>query len=120
MDLGIEGKSAIVCASSRGLGRACAKALVGAGQYEEALEIYTRLQQEYPATPEIYYDIAQVHANLEEYDKAIAVMKTLLSIVPVPAADLSAYEILTDLYVANEQPDKARKYTEVRTLLEEG
>ena len=28
MDLGIAGRKAIVCASSRGLGRACAKALI--------------------------------------------------------------------------------------------
>ena len=31
MDLGISGRKAIVCASSRGLGRACAKALAEAG-----------------------------------------------------------------------------------------
>jgi 3-oxoacyl-[acyl-carrier protein] reductase len=31
MDLGIEGRKAIVCASSRGLGRACAEALAQAG-----------------------------------------------------------------------------------------
>jgi 3-oxoacyl-[acyl-carrier protein] reductase len=31
MDLGITGRRAVVCASSRGLGRACAQALAGAG-----------------------------------------------------------------------------------------
>ena len=31
MDLGIEGKKAIVCASSRGLGKACASSLVQEG-----------------------------------------------------------------------------------------
>ena len=31
MDLGITGRKAIVCASSRGLGRACAEALARAG-----------------------------------------------------------------------------------------
>ncbi|MEL6921085.1 MAG: SDR family NAD(P)-dependent oxidoreductase, partial [Pseudomonadota bacterium] len=31
MDLGIKGKTAIVCAASRGLGRACAHALADAG-----------------------------------------------------------------------------------------
>lgn len=31
MDLGIAGRHAVVCASSRGLGRACAEALAGAG-----------------------------------------------------------------------------------------
>jgi 3-oxoacyl-[acyl-carrier protein] reductase len=31
MDLGIAGRKAIVCASSRGLGRACAEALAQAG-----------------------------------------------------------------------------------------
>ena len=31
MDLGIRGKKAIVCASSRGLGRGCAMALAEAG-----------------------------------------------------------------------------------------
>ncbi len=33
MDLGIAGKNAIVCASSRGLGRACAVSLAGAGAH---------------------------------------------------------------------------------------
>ena len=31
MDLGIAGRTAIVCASSKGLGRACARALAQAG-----------------------------------------------------------------------------------------
>ena len=31
MDLGIAGRKAIVCASSRGLGRACSRALAEAG-----------------------------------------------------------------------------------------
>jgi 3-oxoacyl-[acyl-carrier protein] reductase len=31
MDLGIRGKRAIVCASSKGLGRGCAEALAAAG-----------------------------------------------------------------------------------------
>ena len=31
MDLGIQGRKAIVCASSRGLGRACAEALAREG-----------------------------------------------------------------------------------------
>ena len=31
MDLGIAGRKAIVCASSKGLGRACAKSLAEAG-----------------------------------------------------------------------------------------
>ena len=31
MDLGIRGKTAIVCASSKGLGRGCARALAGEG-----------------------------------------------------------------------------------------
>ena len=31
MDLGIKGKRALVCASSKGLGRGCAEALAGAG-----------------------------------------------------------------------------------------
>ena len=31
MDLGIAGRKAIVCASSKGLGRACARALAEAG-----------------------------------------------------------------------------------------
>ena len=33
MDLGLEGKTAIVCASSRGLGRACAEALAREGAW---------------------------------------------------------------------------------------
>ena len=46
MDLGIKGRSAIVCASSRGLGKACAKSLAreGAnvvinGRTEESLQL---------------------------------------------------------------------------------
>ena len=41
MDLGIRGKRALVCASSRGLGRGCAEALAEAGRaLDIALDIH--------------------------------------------------------------------------------
>ena len=41
MDLGIAGRKAIVCASSKGLGRACAKRLAEAGCTEHEIRAIT-------------------------------------------------------------------------------
>ena len=53
MDLGIKGKSAIVCASSRGLGRACATSLARAGAHVAIngrdAEVLARVQGEIAA-----------------------------------------------------------------------
>lgn len=68
MDLGIGGRSGIVCASSRGLGRACADALaqegvhlVINGRHEEALE---QAAEEIRALPGARRDVTAVAADL--------------------------------------------------------
>ena len=59
MDLGIKGRRAIVCASSKGLGRACAMALANEGVHvtltargAEALKkTADEIRKAYPASP---------------------------------------------------------------------
>lgn len=55
MDLGIEGKRALVCAASKGLGRGCAEALAGAGVN---LVVNARTEAEITRTA---HEIAETH-----------------------------------------------------------
>jgi 3-oxoacyl-[acyl-carrier protein] reductase len=83
MDLGIAGRKAIVCASSRGLGRACAKALAQAG-----CEVVINGR-----------DREQLFAAAEELRRA-----TGAKIIPV-AADVAAPEGQQALFAACPEPD---------------
>jgi 3-oxoacyl-[acyl-carrier protein] reductase len=83
MDLGIRGRSAIVCASSRGLGRACALALAEAGV---ALVINGR-------------DSVKLHETAEDIRRATGV-----EVTPV-AADVSTSEGQAALLAACPEPD---------------
>jgi 3-oxoacyl-[acyl-carrier protein] reductase len=83
MDLGIEGKKAIVCASSRGLGRACALALAEAGT---SLVINGR-------DPE---KLEQTAADIRK--------RTAVEVTPV-AADIDTPEGQAALLAACPQPD---------------
>ena len=83
MDLGIAGRKAIVCASSRGLGLACAKALAEAG-----CEVVINGR-----------DVDKLAAAAAELHKA-----TGAKIIPV-AADVSTPEGQKALFAACPQPD---------------
>jgi len=83
MDLGIAGRKAIVCASSRGLGKACARALAEAG-----CEVVVNGRDE-----------ARVEATAKEIASA-----TGMKITPV-AADLSKPEGQKALLAACPDPD---------------
>jgi 3-oxoacyl-[acyl-carrier protein] reductase len=83
MDLGIKGRKAIVCASSRGLGRACAKALAEAG-----CEVVINGR-----------DKAKVDATAAELSK-----ETGAKIIPV-AADVATAEGQKALFAACPEPD---------------
>ena len=82
MDLGIRGKRALVCASSRGLGRGCAEALAAAGvnlvmnaRGAEALEA---------AAAEIRsahgVDVTAVPADVTDEDQRVAVLEAALDV----------------------------------------
>jgi 3-oxoacyl-[acyl-carrier protein] reductase len=88
MDLGIAGRTAIVCASSRGLGRACATALAEAGCH---VVINGR-------------DAAVVQATAEEIKAKIGANKTGAKVTPV-AADLATPEGQAALFAAAPEPD---------------
>ena len=60
MDLGIEGKRAIVCASSRGLGRACAEALAREGV---EVTINGRSAETLAATADAIRDVTSVEVR---------------------------------------------------------
>src|ERR1700745_1817793 len=82
MDLGIAGRKAIVCASSRGLGFACAKALAQAG-----------------------CDIVINGRDKERLAAATAeLQKTGAKVIPV-AADVAAPNGQTALFAACPEPD---------------
>jgi 3-oxoacyl-[acyl-carrier protein] reductase len=83
MDLGIAGRKAIVCASSRGLGKACARALAEAG-----CEVVVNGR-----------DAARLEATAKEIASA-----TGMKITPV-AADLSKLEGQQALLAACREPD---------------
>src|SRR6202163_3632684 len=83
MNLGIAGRKAIVCASSRGLGRACAKALAEAG-----CEVVINGR-----------DKAKVEATAAELAK-----ETGAKIIPV-AADVATAEGQKALFAACPEPD---------------
>src|SRR5262245_27610774 len=83
MDLGIAGRTAIVCASSRGLGRACATALADAGCH---VIIKGR-------------DAAVVQATADEIRS-----KTGSKVTPV-AADVATPEGQAALFAAAPEPD---------------
>src|SRR5215468_6231714 len=83
MDLGITGRKAIVCASSRGLGRACAQALAAAG-----CEVVIN-----------GLDAARLEATAAELQKA-----TGAKIIPVQA-DVATPEGQAALFAACPEPD---------------
>jgi len=83
MDLGIAGRKAIVCASSRGLGRACATALAAAG-----CEVVIN---------------GRDRARLEETAAAIA--KATGAKVQAVAGDVATQEGQTALFAACPEPD---------------
>jgi 3-oxoacyl-[acyl-carrier protein] reductase len=83
MDLGIAGRKAIVCASSRGLGRACAHRLAEAG-----CEVVVNGR-----------DQARLAATAEEIRKA-----TGAKVIPV-AADVASMEGQKALFAACPEPD---------------
>jgi 3-oxoacyl-[acyl-carrier protein] reductase len=83
MDLGIAGRKAIVCASSRGLGRACAQALAAAG-----CEVVIN-----------GLDAARLEATAAELQKA-----TGAKIIPV-RADVASADGQAALFAACPEPD---------------
>lgn len=95
--------------------RSRAKALIGASRSEEARAAYDALLGAYPATPQLYYDLAELYIDLSDFDTAIATVKTLLRAAP---AELGAYNILAELYLAKKDQDTSLKYNGVRDLLE--
>jgi 3-oxoacyl-[acyl-carrier protein] reductase len=82
MDLGIAGRKAIVCASSRGLGRGCAEALLGAG-----------------------CEVVINGRDAEHLDRVAAEMRAAGGTVIAVAADVSTKEGQDALLAACPQPD---------------
>ncbi|WP_417690657.1 SDR family oxidoreductase [Roseibium sp.] len=100
MDLGLRGRKAIVCASSRGLGKGCAMALAEAGC---DLVINGRNEATLTATAEEIRDRFQVSVTTVVADVSTAEgQKTLLAACPTP-----------DILVNNNGGPPRRDYTEL-------
>ena len=76
------------------------------GKTKEAVEIFTRLTQDYPELPEPYNNLAVIHASQGQYDKARAALEQSIRTHPSYA---TAYENLGDVYakLASQAYDKA-------------
>jgi tetratricopeptide (TPR) repeat protein len=65
------------------------------GKAKDAIEIFTRLTQDYPDLPEPYNNLAVIYAGQGEYDKARAALEQSIRTHPSYA---TAYENLGDVY----------------------
>src|SRR5512134_2247781 len=76
------------------------------GNTKEAIEVFTRLTQDYPELPEPYNNLAVIYASQVQYDKARAAREQSIRTHPSYA---TAYENLGDVYakLASQAYDKA-------------
>jgi len=76
------------------------------GNAKEAIEIFTKLTQDYPNLPEPYNNLAVIYAGQGQYDKARAALEQSIRTHPSYA---TAYENLGDVYakLASQAYDKA-------------
>src|SRR3981189_2025626 len=76
------------------------------GNSKEAIEIFTRLTQDYPELPEPYNNLAVIYASQGQYEKARAALERSIRTHPSYA---TAYENLGDVYakLASQAYDKA-------------
>ena len=76
------------------------------GNSKDAIEIFTRLTQDYPELPEPYNNLAVIYASQGQYDKARAALEQSIRTHPSYA---TAYENLGDVYakLASQAYDKA-------------
>jgi tetratricopeptide (TPR) repeat protein len=65
------------------------------GKHSEAIDIFTRLTQDYPNLPEPYNNLAVIYASQGQYDKARAALEQSIRTHPSYA---TAYENLGDVY----------------------
>src|SRR5258706_10263496 len=65
------------------------------GNTKEAIEIFTKLTQDYPNLPEPYNNLAVIYAGQGQYDKARAALEQSIRTHPSYA---TAYENLGDVY----------------------
>ena len=76
------------------------------GNTREAIEVFTKLTQDYPNLPEPYNNLAVIYAGQGQYDKARAALEQSIRTHPSYA---TAYENLGDVYakLASQAYDKA-------------
>src|SRR6266851_3862040 len=76
------------------------------GKQPEAIDIFTKLTQDYPSLPEPYNNLAVIYASQGQYDKARAALEQSIRTHPSYA---TAYENLGDVYakLASQAYDKA-------------
>jgi tetratricopeptide (TPR) repeat protein len=76
------------------------------GNTREAIDVFTKLTQDYPALPEPYNNLAVIYASQGQYDKARSALEQSIRTHPSYA---TAYENLGDVYakLASQAYDKA-------------
>jgi tetratricopeptide (TPR) repeat protein len=71
-------------------------ALAGMGRRDEAIAYFTKLSSDYPAMPELYNNLAVLHAAAGQYDKARMALEDAVKANPSYAR---AHENLADMYL---------------------
>src|ERR1051326_7125565 len=76
------------------------------GNTKEAIDIFTKLTQDYPNLPEPYNNLAVIYASQGQYEKARAALEQS---IPTHPSYATAYENLGDVYakLASQAYDKA-------------
>ena len=84
------------------------------GNTKEAIEVFTKLTQDYPNLPEPYNNLAVIYAGQGQYDKARAALEQSIRTHPSYA---TAYENLGDVYakLASQAYDKALQLDSANT-----
>src|SRR3990170_4702277 len=84
------------------------------GNSKEAIEIFTKLTQDFPELPEPYNNLAVIHAAQGQYEKARAALEQSIRTHPSYA---TAYENLGDVYakLASQAYDKALQLDKTNT-----
>jgi serine/threonine protein kinase/DNA-binding winged helix-turn-helix (wHTH) protein/Tfp pilus assembly protein PilF len=95
----------------------------GTGELEKAMEIYARLIQSYPDDYDAHADLANVYAELGQYDKALAESKERVRLAPGYEPDANVVGIYANLGRFNEAHaafEQARSHKDNQYLEEAG
>lgn len=79
------------------------------GQYEKAIDVLDRFEENFGDNPEIKVQKHKIYLNIDKVDKAAKELKKITKNYP---KEVKYYRMLADLYMANERPKEAKEVFE--------